>query len=585
MSTAAAPGKGTIAIPEPDETMEPTPLEDVDAAVDTVAGSRTDWVETPILERIDLLEQCIADTLAVSEQWAESVADAKGIAPGSPLRGEPWITGPGPTLRNMRLLIETLGDIRETGRPQPPDVRLRPDGQVVVDAFPTGPMDRVAFRGFSGEIRVQRDVTLDETLSSMGRVYRPGGKDGGGVALVLGAGNISAIPPTDVLYKLYVEDRVCVLKMNPVNEYLGPVLARSLRALIDADLLRIVYGGVEVGRHLTDHDRVDEIHITGSDKTHDAIIFGTGEEGERRQREGEPRLDKRITSELGNVSPVIVVPGPWSDDEIAFHGDNIASMMVHNAGFNCIAARMIVQHRRWARRDDLLDAVRDSLRRAELRSAYYPGARDRWKAFVDEHPGAETFGDEGPDQLPWTLLSGLDPGDTGDIAFNTEAFCGLFGEVALDAPRSVPEYLEQAVAWCNETLWGSLAATIIVHPDSLGDPAVEAAVERAIDDLEYGNVVLNHWSGIPYGVTSLSWGAYPGHPLDDIQSGRGVVHNTYMVENIEKSVLRGPFTMTPKPSWFHTHRTMDEIGPKLAEFSADPRLSQIPSFLWSALRG
>jgi len=42
--------------------------------------------------------------------------------------------------------------------------------------------------------------------------------------VVLGAGNVSSIGPMDTLYKLFAEGQVVILKMNPVNEYLGPFI-------------------------------------------------------------------------------------------------------------------------------------------------------------------------------------------------------------------------------------------------------------------------------------------------------------------------------------------------------------------------
>ena len=39
----------------------------------------------------------------------------------------------------------------------------------------------------------------------------------GKVALILGAGNVSSIPPMDALYKSFAEGFVNVVKMNPVN--------------------------------------------------------------------------------------------------------------------------------------------------------------------------------------------------------------------------------------------------------------------------------------------------------------------------------------------------------------------------------
>jgi hypothetical protein len=243
-----------------------------------------------------------------------------------------------------------------------------------------------------------------------------------------------------------------------------------MQPLIRDGFLRIVYGGADVGEYLTRHDQVDTVHVTGSDKTHEAIVFGRGREGEARKAAGEPALRKPVTSELGNVTPVIVVPGPWSDRDVAYHGEAIASKLVQNGGFNCVAARVIVQHRAWARRRDLLQAVRASLLRAEERTPYYPGAVERWERFVREHPTSEWFGETGPGRVPFTLIADLDPDVKDDIAFRTEAFCGVFGEVALDAPRSIPEYLEQAVGFCNDTLWGTLSASILVHPRSLEGP-------------------------------------------------------------------------------------------------------------------
>jgi acyl-CoA reductase-like NAD-dependent aldehyde dehydrogenase len=575
---------GTLAIPEADASIPATSIEQLDEAVASLVERAPAWSQLEVPARIVLLEELIEDTLAAAPAWTQRAAEAKGIARDSPLMGEDWLGGPAPVLRNLQLLKATLQDVATTGRPQPPSLDVAPNGQVVAKVFPTEPLDNLLFTGFTAEVRLQRHVTLDQATERMGRIYRPGGKPEPGVALVLGAGNVSSIGLMDVLTKLFAEDRVCILKMNPVNEHLGPHLAEAFEALVRGGFLRIVYGGAKEGAHLCEHDGVDEIHITGSDKTYEAIVFGTGDEGARRKAEGDPKLTKPISAELGNVTPVIVVPGPWSEADLAFHGDNIASMLVQNGGFNCIAARAIVTHRSWTRRRALIDAVRDSLRRAEERVPYYPGAVDRWHAFTDAHKEAEWFGEDGAGCVPFTLIPDLDPASEDEIAFTTEAFCGVIGEVGLDAPRSVVEYLEQAVEFCNERLWGTLSATIIVHPKSLKDPMVADAVERAIDDLRYGSVVVNHWSAVPYGMVSTTWGAYPGHTPEDIQSGTGVVHNTYLLEDVEKSVVRGPFRLPLTPAWFHTNRQARHLAPAVAEFTAtrDPRI--LPRLLWAAAR-
>ncbi|MBW3658837.1 MAG: aldehyde dehydrogenase family protein, partial [Actinobacteria bacterium] len=333
------------------------------------------------------------------------------------------------------------------------------------------------------------------------------------------------------------------------------------------------------------HDGIDEIHMTGSDKTFEAIVYGTGDEGARRKAVDDRTVTKPVTAELGNVSPVIVVPGPWAHKDLAFQGENIASMLVNNAGFNCIAARVIVQHRAWARRRDLLDAVRSSLAEAAPRDAYYPGARDRWETFVEAHPEAERFGDDADGRVPWTLIPELDPDRGDDLAFRTEAFCGVFAEVGIDAPRSIPDYLDRAVEFCNESLWGTLSASILVHPRSMDDPEVVAAVERAIDRLHYGSVVVNAWSAVAYGMVSTPWGAAPGHEPTDIQSGIGVVHNTYLLEDVHKTVVRGPFRPPMKPLWFHTNRTAAKQARKVAALEGAEDLKVLPGLTWDALRG
>ena len=47
----------------------------------------------------------------------------------------------------------------------------------------------------------------------------------------------------------------------------------------------------------------------------------------------------------------------------------------------------------------------------------------------------------------------------------------------------------------------------------------------------------------------------PGSRSEDIQSGTGWVHNTSMLEGVEKAVLRHPLTIVPKPATFPSHRT------------------------------
>ena len=78
----------------------------------------------------------------------------------------------------------------------------------------------------------------------------------------------------DVITKLFNEGKVCLLKMNPVNDYLGPLYEEAFAEAIRRGVLLIAYGGGEEGTYLAQHAGIDEIHLTGSDKTYDQIVWG-----------------------------------------------------------------------------------------------------------------------------------------------------------------------------------------------------------------------------------------------------------------------------------------------------------------------
>ncbi len=583
MQISANELRGTLQIPEAKHLLPVTARAELESALSVLASKKDAWVALDLDARIALLERLIASVYDVSDAWVADALKAKSITPGTPTEGEEWLGGPYATIRNLRLLARSLRSLRDTGKVAlPAPARTLPNGQVAAPVFPTDLFDKLTSTGFSAEIWMEPGVTLNELAETQAVAYRH--KQKGKVALVLGAGNVSSIGPMDVLYKLFVEDQVCVLKMNPVNEYVGPHIEKGFAQLIEAGFLRVVYGGAAEGELLCRHPTVDEIHITGSDKTHDAIVYGTGEEGARNKSARSPLNTKRVTSELGNVSPVIIVPGPWSDSDLRFQAENLASMLTNNAGFNCNATRLIITHESWSQRATLFEQVGKVFEQVPARAPYYPGARARYDAFVQAHPDARRFGDEKAGRVPWTLVSNVSPQATSDICFTTEAFCAVTSETALQA-ASVVEYIERAVAFCNETVWGTLNASIIVHPKSLADPAVAQAVERAIEQLRYGTVVVNHWAGLGYGFVSTGWGAYPGHVDHDIRSGRGVVHNTYLFDRAQKTVIRGPFRLSPKPPWFVTNKASHKIGKRLVALEAKPSIGRLFRLVIQAVRG
>lgn len=558
---------------------------EMDEAVALLQENKGAWTEIGPRERMEIIGELIESFLGVADRWAALGIEAEGLDPQHPGSAEEALVGPYLILRNLRLLRESLLDVETHGRPRIPGaVRTRANGQVTARVFPLDLYDRLFYSGVSADVWMEPGVTEANLSETQAVAYHAPVRQGR-VALVLGGGNVSSIAPMDAFYKLFVEDQVVVLKTHPVNEYLGPLFEEAFSPLVARGFFRVVYGGAEEGAYLCDHPGVDEIHITGSDKTYEAIVFGPGEEGQRRKAANEPRLSKRFTAELGNVSPVIVVPGPWSEGDLDYHAENLATMLTNNAGFNCNASRVMIFDANWALRDRLLGKVRDVLRGITSRRAYYPGAADRFETFLAAHKDtAEQFGERKGDRLPWMLIPGLDPTKQDDICFTTEAFTGVFGELSLDAATTA-EFLDRAVAFCNDTLWGTLNATILIHPESLRNPEIAVAFEKALENLRYGTIAINHWAGVGYGLVVNPWGAFPGHTPDDIRSGVGFVHNTLMFDRPQKTVIRAPFRVFPKPVWFATHKTAHLLTPKLVRFEAAPTLAKIPGILGLAVRG
>jgi acyl-CoA reductase-like NAD-dependent aldehyde dehydrogenase len=562
-----------------------TPRAALDRAIAAVGEQRNAFAKLSAREKAELLRETLPLLSRVSRAWVEAGCKAKGIRLDAPLSGEEWFAGPLVTARNLRLLAKSLEQIASNGRPPlGRTAKTRPDGRVEVDVFPAGGFDPALYRGLSCVALLEAGMDEQKARDRQASFYQKKSPEGQ-VSLVLGAGNVSSIPATDVLYKMFVDGNVCVLKMNPVNEWAGPFLEQAFLPLVSRGFLRVVYGGADVGEYLTSHPGIDDIHITGSNRTHDRIVWGPpGAEQERRRLANDPVLKKAITSELGNVSPVVVVPGKYTDEELLFQAKNIATMVVNNASFNCNAAKILVTSRSWPQRGRFLDLISESLGQVPVRKAYYPGARERYAELTGGRRTVKKFGDETEGTLRWALITDVDASSASEPLFQIEPFCGILSQTDLEEGDPAA-FLAEASRFCNDRLWGTLNVTLLIDPRTEREPQVASALDRAILELKYGTVAINHWPGLVFGSISAPWGGHPSATLSNVQSGIGWVHNTFMLEGIEKSVFRGPLVMSPKPAWFYDNAMMNIIGAKLSDFEAAPSALKIPGLALASLRG
>jgi aldehyde dehydrogenase (NAD(P)+) len=561
---APAPRSASLSLPADTESSA------AEQALETLSARATAFARVELKDKVGFLREIAGRFHELAERMVRDACAAKGIAFGSPLEGEEWLAGILPIIRNLNQLASSLEDTRRHGAPRIAPGRVAPlvGGGLSVEVTPNAPYETAFYAPFRAHTWLEPGVEAEPLAAAQASFYRRREPEGR-VALVLGAGNVASIPVLDVIYKSFVEGAVCLLKMSPVNAYLGPYFELALAPLISRGFLRIVYGGAELGAFLTRHPAVSEMHITGSTETHDRIVWGpAGAEREARKKQGRPLFDKPVTSELGNITPVLVMPGAYHHTELATMARGIAGMVSQNASFNCIAAKMLITPRGFAQRDTLLQLLRAELAQIAPRRAYYPGAEARFAALTAGAAHVTRIGEPGPGELPWALISELDP--SSDAAhFKIEPFCSILSEVSVGSADPL-EFLAAATAFANERLWGTLNAMLYVPPASEREPTISAAVERAVRELRYGTVAINHWSAAAYVLTTSPWGGHPSSTLADVQSGIGWVHNSLLLERVQKTVQRGALRAFPTPVYFPGHRSLRELGRALVDFEAAP---------------
>jgi aldehyde dehydrogenase (NAD(P)+) len=570
----------------------------IDQALAELAEGEKAWAAVGLARRRELLEQVHAATAAAADDWVRAALSFKRVDESSPLAGEEWLSGPYALLTATAALAETIRAL-EAGKSPVEGFRIAkaPGGRVAVRVLPHDVYDKLLLSGFTADVWMKPGVTADAVRDNAGLALRDPARTNG-IGVVLGAGNVTSIPLLDVLYELYANNRVVALKLNPITDAMLGTFSKVLAPLIEVGAVRILTGGADVGGYLVNHDLVSHLHLTGSAATHDAIMFGTGPEAAARKTAGTPLLDKPATSELGGVSPVIVVPGKWSAADLRFQAEHVATQRLHNGGYNCIATQVVIVSSDWPQKEEFLARLREVLAAAPARPAYYPGSDSRVAQACESYPDAEKIGGR-------VLITGLaqpspaqpSPAQASSAqtssALRTEYFAPVLG--VLELPGDAAAFLNNAVGAANEDFAGTLGVNLIADPRTIA--ALGPAFDDAIAELRYGTVAVNAWTAVGFLTPRATWGAYEGHTVAEVGSGIGIVHNALLLPTPERTVVRGPFrpapqsvihgelAMSPRPPWFVTNKTAATTGRRMTDFAARPRWSALPRIFASALRG
>jgi acyl-CoA reductase-like NAD-dependent aldehyde dehydrogenase len=570
-------------------TTTPVPLEvtdevrvELDRTIHELSVGAARWAGLSLAERAALLASTHASIGQHAATWAATAVAAKNTPAN--LAGEEWLSGPYVTLANVGHLAESVAALA-AGRSPAAGLKTgtAPGNRTTVQVLPGNAHERLLLHGFSAEVWTEPGISPEEVRDRAGLGARITGENNG-VGVVLGAGNISAIGPLDVLYELVAHNRTSVLKLNPTFASLLPVLNDAFAPLVEAGLMRVVNGGAAVGSYLTGHPDIVHVHITGAAITHDAIVWGAGSESAERRAAGTPQLTKEITSELGGVSPIIVVPGKWSKRDLRFQAENVVTQRLHNAGHNCIAGQTLIISKDWKQCDAFLAEVRAVMDAVPGRSPWYPGSDRKMSAARASYPAAE-------EHCGRLLVEVSD--ETSQDLLSTEYFSPVLGHVSL--PGTGVDFLRRAVEFAETRLDGSLGASLVIKPADRRRMGEE--FDHLITALHYGTIAVNAWSALGFLAHGVPWGAFPGGTLAEVGSGIGVVHNSYLLADTERTVITGPFrpfprsfargefAMSPKPGWFVTAKTGAETAELLTAFATQPRWRRVPKIFASALKG
>lgn len=555
--------------------MKPLNTIDIDRDISTLRLSSKKLVNLSNKELADLFQQCINQIPSICDYWVEISAKYKRISPDQAVVGEEWAGGPWLTVWGFKYLIKTLE--------QYPNIDINLDNNYkkkdnTLKVFPTSTVEKLLYMGVEGHIKIRNNMNIHQFNEYRGFESRINTKNPT-TTLVLGAGNQSCIPLLDFAYHITTRRSPVILKLNPVNEYLKPVYENMMSPFISRDFLRIVTGDKEIGNHLTNHNGISHIHLTGGYTTYENIVYGRVlEDSEKKSKSTKKTNTKSISTELGNVTPFIIFPGKWSKSDINVQAKKIATAKLQNAGFNCIAAQVVVLDKNWVQADQFIAKIKEIISEQETRYFYYPGSSERVDSFNKSY-NTDLLSKDQCD-VPYSSYT---TNEDDEYYFGNEIWGGAIIFKFIES-SSLKDYSQRATSFCNDTLWGNLGCSIIIKPNT--EKKFSKEFQYMVDNLKYGTIAINEWCALGFAIPSLPWGGYPGNKDTDIQSGQGYVHNSYLFESPLNGIVRTPFKpfLNIDPPWLITHKNSHKVLRNLTLYLAtNSKINLLKTFVHAVL--
>ena len=512
---------------------------DIDRFITTLRTKSKEYNSISNVQLASMLEETISNIKEVSFFWATICSDNKGTTK-TPAEGEEWLGGPFASVLATQYYIKSLTNDDDL------TIKKYNSEENSYKVFPNNFTERITFPFIDAKVIFNKSMSFDDINKYRGFSKRY--DIDSSITLVLGAGNFSSIPYLDVLYHLITRKSVILLKLNPVNEYLKPVFEKVFQNFIERGYIVVTTGNIDESKYMANHPGINHIHLTGSDKTFEDIVYGRELKDKERKSKSLSKINnKSITSELGNVTPIIIHPGKWSTSDIKYQARKIVTAKLNNNGFNCIAAQVVVLPDGWGQTETLIKYVKHYMSKAKERKAYYPESIERLEK-LEKDKGYERV----------NALSCVTPHLTREIkAYSKFEIDEVWSSTIYFKKieyTSVEDFAKKAIDYCNDELWGNLGVSVIIKDH---DRKFNKHITNLyVDKLNYGTVAVNEWAAIGYIIPQLPWGGFPGNRDNDIQSGQSVVHNSMLFESPLKGVVNTKFRISRiiDPPWFVTNK-------------------------------
>ena len=538
---------------------------DVDRNISTLRLNSQAFSKIENILLSDMFDECIQNIKSIAYFWATIGADNKGIK-GTVAEGEEWLGGPFASTIALQYYIDFLRNntvITED---------LINDNKIHI--FPNKPIEKLLFPFITADMHFSKNMSKSDIIISRGFGTSLGFKNG--ISLILGAGNVSSIPLLDTIYDMVVNRHCILLKLNPVNEYLKPVFEKVFENFISRGFMVVTTGDINVSSYMTAHSGITNMHLTGSDKTYENIVYGsTLNEKDKGKKTLSKKNKKPFTTELGNVTPFIIHPGKWSTSEIKYQARKIVTAKLNNNGFNCIAAQVIVLPKNWKQSQQLVEAIKKQLATEKDRLAYYPNSTETLKRLKSNKT---IFQENDLTCATPHLTKDLDLNDyyeKNEVWSSTLFFKYLEHDNDLD-------YVNKAISYVNQDVWGNLGVAVLIKKHD--SKKVKDITKNYVDNLKYGTIAINEWPALGFIIPTMPWGGYPGNKDSDIQSGQGYVHNAYFFESPLKGVLYSKFKLPiVDPVWFTSNKKGSKVFKYLTYYQIENSKINLIKLIFLAL--